>query len=524
MPAQPLQPVPALLDDPVARRMLDLLPDGTLDEVDLTAFDRIGLPVRAASSYPTSPEEPPGGGIGYGADPRAARLSALGELTESAQVSGWVRRSDPVTASTREMVAARGAEAVVDPVALPVDAGADTDPDRPLRWLPGRRWRDGALHEQVWLPAEVVSTSGDDVPGGAPAGGWLVTSVTNGLGAGDTLERAVGHGLLELLQRDGNGLRFRALDAGHVLDVGPGGGLLDDPVTRSALAAFDAAGVDVTVKLASLENDVVNVYAVGRDRLEDGVEPVHPLVVTAAGEGTHPDREVAVRKAVLELAASRARKVFTHGPVETVDALAPDGYRARWEAHHPSGGERRALEAMRAWCALDAAALADLLAPTSFLERERTPVTDLPARPDLAGTTAWPRVTALVADRLAGAGLDVVVVDVTPPQDDAPRVHACKVVVPGLEVENLSYGRLGERGAARLLAMQATGDERVAGLVGLGPPDGPGAPTDAVPVRLHPDAVERLGGPVWFSRARAAALLGPLYALYREPGRHLAAR
>ena len=97
-----------------------------------------------------------------------------------------------------------------------MDAGADVDPDRPLRWLPARRWRDGALAEQVWVPAEVAAVSGDDVPGGPPAGGWLVTPITNGLGAGQSLAWAVGHGLLELLQRDGNGLRFRALDPGDV--------------------------------------------------------------------------------------------------------------------------------------------------------------------------------------------------------------------------------------------------------------------------------------------------------------------
>ncbi len=512
------------LASPVADRMLAALPAGDHEDFDLTPLDRVGLPVRAASSYPApvAPDgvvDSPAGGIGYGADPLAARLSALGEMTESAQLSRHVRRSRPVAASTAEMRRRHGDDAVVDPVTLPVDAGADVDPDRPLRWLPARRWRDGALAEEVWLPAEVAAVSGDDVPGGPPPGGWLVTPITNGLGAGQSLAWAVGHGLLELLQRDGNGLRFRALDPGDVLDLGDG--QLTDPVSLRALEAFAAAGVEVTVKLASLDLGVVNAYAVGAEP-EGGPEPVHPLVVTAAGEGTSPDREVAVRKALLELAASRVRKVFTHGPVEAVDALAPPGYRQRWEAHHPSAGEERTLRAMREWLRLDADALRAVVAPTSFSHRTTTRLDSLPAHPDLRGSTdaaTWERLTALVVDRLAGDGLaDVLVVDASPDVED---LHAVKVVVPGLEVETLSYGRVGERNAARLLRRLDDGDEQVRGLLGRAGTD---EPADASPVRLTAAATERLGGPLWFSRARAAEVVGPLFALYREPGRHVAGR
>ena len=116
--------------------------------------------------------------------------------------------------------------------------------------------------------------------GGPPAGGWLVTPVTNGLGAGQSLAWAVGHGLLELLQRDGNGLRFRALDPGDVLDVGEG--QLTDPVSLRALEAFATAGVVVTVKLASVDLGVVNAYAVGAEP-PGGPEP--PLLRLSSASG-----------------------------------------------------------------------------------------------------------------------------------------------------------------------------------------------------------------------------------------------
>ena len=40
-------------------------------------------------------------------------------------------------------------------------------------------------------------------------------------------------------------------------------------------------------------------------------------------------------------------------------------------------------------------------------------------------------------------------------------------------------------------------------------------------VHLTADAQERLGGPAWFDRTGADTRVGPLYALYREPGRHV---
>ena len=89
---------------------------------------------------------------------------------------------------------------------------------------------------------------------------------------------------------------------------------------------------------------------------------------------------------------------------------------------------------------------------------------------------------------------------------------AAKVLVPGCEVETMSYGRIGERGVRRLLDR---GDDLVA--VGADP-GGWGR------VHLTAEAEERLGGPAWFDREGARRRVGPLYPLYREPGRHVAAR
>lgn len=59
------------------------------------------------------------------------------------------------------------------------------------------------------VPLEFVTVQPADLPGQGPEP--LITPITNGLGAGPTLEHALGHGLLELIQRDGNSVNFRAL-------------------------------------------------------------------------------------------------------------------------------------------------------------------------------------------------------------------------------------------------------------------------------------------------------------------------
>ena len=65
--------------------------------------------------------------------------------------------------------------------------------------------------EPVLVPYEFAACYRSQLDGIAP----LTTPITNGLGAGDSFERALVHGLLELLQRDGNCVSFRAMDQGR---------------------------------------------------------------------------------------------------------------------------------------------------------------------------------------------------------------------------------------------------------------------------------------------------------------------
>ena len=216
--------------------------------------------------------------------------------------------------------------------------------------------------------------------------------------------------------------------------------------------------------------------------------------VTAGGEAAHPSAEVSLTKALLEYANSRARKAFFFGDRAAARAVAPAAY---WERLAPiKRGEERAYETMTAWAGLPEERLRVLTAPD---ESRTVDFADI----DIIGPATRDHLLAA----LAGDDVDH---DVFVARTEVGGVVATKLVVTGLEVETLSYGRIGELGVRDALA----GD---LDLVRVRPkPSG----THDARVLLTPDAEERLGGPVWYSYAVADRIVGPLYPLYREPPRH----
>jgi ribosomal protein S12 methylthiotransferase accessory factor len=475
-----------------------VLGSGLRAEFSLTGFDHVGVPVRAAWWHQGDVAT---GGVGYGATDDQARVGALGEAAENVLSALAVPLLRPVDGSFAELRQARG-DGVLDPGLLGLPAGAPWNEDRPLRWLPMRRVeRGGGLGEPVLVPAEFVASAPGELPAAWP-GGWLTTPVTNGLGAGGSLAHALAHGVGEVLQRDGNGLEFRALDAGRVLDLAAA----TDPVTLDVLARLRAAGVEPLAKLAATDFGLPNVYVVGRAPGDDLV------TATACGEAVHPDRDVALRKAVLEFASARARKRFMHGPLRTVAELAPEGYLDdALSVLDPAAEEPRVLAATLDWLAGPADRWEPMLTRTVFSRRTSVPFPALPTTP------APPDAAGLLADlqgRLAAEGFEVLAADLSPASGDgAPpgAVHAVKVVVPGLEVETVAYGRIGERNARRLL--EAGRDDLLRG---------GRHPHGWQRVHLTPEATERLGGPAWVDREALDAVAAGLLPLYREPSRHTA--
>ena len=68
------------------------------------------------------------------------------------------------------------------------------------------------------------------------------------------------------------------------------------------------------------------------ERYREPAAAPHPLSLGACGEAVHPDREVALGKALREFAASRVRKAFYHGPFDLAARVAPPRYLERARA------------------------------------------------------------------------------------------------------------------------------------------------------------------------------------------------
>ena len=269
----------------------------------------------------------------------------------------------------------------------------------------------------------------------------------------------------------------------------------------------------MVVKVAATDFGFVNLYAVGYDRAE--ASGGLPVMAAACGEAVHPVPEVALRKALLEFASSRGRLALFHGPLDFVRRWTPPGYLEGYRAMvNPADEEPGGLSGMQRWVRYGWPEMRQVLAPV-FAVEARTSFADLPAAPDGALVSDKDALLRYTVERLEAAGLDVLWVDLSPPGDGS--VRAVKMIVPGLEVETMSYRRVGERNLRRLLERQA-GDAGFPVLAGLGDP-----PAGALPVLLTAAATARLGGPAWLDVGKLDALMENLYVLYREPSRHVTA-
>lgn len=460
-------------------------PTGYVSIFRIDPLDRIGIPVVQASLI--MPDEPATIGYGYGFEPIEAEVGALGELCEEVHVGAWVKAAPRIVASFAELCRARGAHGVVDPLTLCLPAGSPYTADMPLSWVEAQRWPSG---EPVAVPREWVAAYPYQL--GEPA--RLIMPITNGLGAGLDLSHAVAHGLMELLQRDGNVVSYRALDQGVVVDLDA----VEEPQVVSLLRRLRGLGINVVVKLAADDFGMANLYVVGDDR---GV-PTVPIQVTSCGEAAHPDRARGLRKALLEFCGSRSRKAATHGPIDVVQAVLPHDYTERQLAAAMLDEEEDcALESMAEWLGQDATELHRRLSGSVFSERRKVRLSDLPTVPPAAVADAEARLR-LLTTCLASEGLECIVIDCSPP---GSPVKAVKTIVPGLEAETMSYRRIGWRGVRRLR-------ERGDSLILDAPRDG------ALRVRLRPEDEAKVGGPAWFDARLADQLVGQIYPLYRETG------
>ena len=470
----------------------DALQRATIFEFPFGAIDRLDAPLWSVVLL--AQDGALNDGFGYGPTLERAQTSAWGEAIEWFHARQSLKRTPRVHASFAELQE-RG-ENALDPVSLNLQVGTSYTPAMPLQWIEVTRHPDGeTAGETALVPIEFVAPRYADIEADADPSRFVGVPITNGLGAGPTFERALAHGILELLQRDGNSVSYRAMDRGIAVELDE----VRDPQTRALLKHLDEQNIEVLVKVASLDFGMVNLYVVGYDR--DLTRAPFPIALSACGEAAHPDREVALGKALHEFCMARARKTFNHGPLAPIRKLAPSGYLEAFRPATMRSEDDRALDEMRGWMNLTYQQFFEMLRDPIFSVNETVKLSELPTiRVDDDA-----HLLQILTERLNADDLPIYYARFTPP--DA-AVCVLKAVVPGLEVETMTYRRIGARNLARLL-------HRDSPLVGLGD-----APATALPIMLT-EADQKLFPGAWFDGARLDEIIGPLYPLYREPGRHV---
>lgn len=256
---------------------------------NITGLDDIGIPtvvvVRPnARSLSTTQ--------GKGLTLEAAKVSGIMESLEQYHAE---RIASPVALGSYRERCAVGR--VIEVVRLPRYTRS-WNPEARCVWISARTWPSG---EPCEVPFELVHL---DMRRPLPEGSGLFPLGSNGLASGNSLPEAVAHGAWELIERDSVALFYqRSLEdqarCRVRLDT------VDNGDCRDLLTRYEAARVGVAVW--DITSDV-GIAAYFCSIVEKELDPFR-LIGLARGYGCHPDRAVALCRALTEAAQSRLTRI-----------------------------------------------------------------------------------------------------------------------------------------------------------------------------------------------------------------------
>jgi ribosomal protein S12 methylthiotransferase accessory factor len=248
---------------------------------NITGLDRIGIPVAVAvrpNSRSVSVSQ------GKGLDLTQAMTSALMEAIEGFH-------AEEVGEGRYTSYRAFAANCKAVDTDLLCSTGQAFDIDVPIHWLEGF---DLLRQEPCWVPAEIVHTDYTQ-----PLDGYFLAG-SNGLASGNHLVEALSSAICELIERDAvavwsaSGIRARAQRS---LDVAS----IDDRDCLALLAKYDDAGI--AVRLWNVTTDI-GIAAFVCDIWDLSVREPRRLR-RFHGAGCHPDRAIALLRALTEAAQTR---------------------------------------------------------------------------------------------------------------------------------------------------------------------------------------------------------------------------
>ena len=280
----------------------ELLPMiGVTRIANITDLDRVGIPVFSAIRPSAA-----AGAIsiysGKGANETNARISAIMEsfercLAEQPEVSNdlkGIELNAERVVDTYESLSESYPALYPDALLLPQPVAEFTN----LEWVMG----DDIMNDvEVFVPANAVFH-----PYSPLRGDQLFRSNTNGLASGNTIEEAVLHGLLEVIERDALSTAEFTRKPGKEIVLSESDGL-----NYELKKKMEETGIQVKLRLLESDVDVPTVVTA----LDDTVLKDPALLVM--GAGAHLSPEIAITRALTEAAQSRVVQI--HGAREDTD-------------------------------------------------------------------------------------------------------------------------------------------------------------------------------------------------------------
>lgn len=474
------------------------IPVSELYEFSTTALDRLGVPLACVAAW--TDEGIYYDGFGYGAGATGASLGAWGEIMESYFADQFMRRAPRIKASFEELK--RNGRNAVEPPLLCLNAGSKYAPERELTWIEinNLSGADDAKNKTL-VPIEAVAF----YPAQTEIA-WenlLFRPITNGLGAGSSLAQAVAHGALETVQRDGNCITFRAMDLGQRIELDS----VKSTETRELLEFLDEKNIEIIPKLAGIVAGIPVIYVVGYDR--DLAQAEFSMQISACGEAAHPDREIALNKALREYISGRARKHFMHGTLDKLARVAPPEYIEKMTKDDLGAQESRAFAAVLDWAQASNEEIFRRIEKPILETRSTVKFSDLPTTEFANGD--WEAVLEHLQKQFA-AHLDTEILYADFSEGAPEGVFVARAVVPKMEGETMSYGRIGRRNLERLIERQKD-DETIETMVGFGDAL---RPENALQIHLI-EADAAVYPNAWLDPNAVEKQVGEFYALYREP-------
>jgi YcaO-like protein with predicted kinase domain len=344
---------------------------------NVTGLDRTGIPVVMVVR-PNSRSIAVSQGKGLTLE--AAKASGI---MESIEVWHAERIMRPVKlASFDEM---RREHRMADVARLPMAANSRYTPHFPLLWIEGE---DLLGQGPAWLPLELVSTN-YTLP--LPPGSGCFQANTNGLASGNHPLEAINHGICEVVERDGTTLwRLQNAHERDARAIDPA--TIDDAPCQEVLGRLHAAALAVRIWETTTDVGIASFVCLLMDPANTDVDPEF-------GAGCHPQRGVALLRALTEAAQAR----------NTTIAGARDDYPAK---AYTAAYRRRRQEFCKRLIGT---------------QRARSSYQQVPSHQSdtVQGDLRW------ILARLRAMGIDqVVTVDLT---REALGIPVVRVVIPGLE-------------------------------------------------------------------------------------------